>query len=170
MRFYLWIGRMLATSVLCLGCGCTTVLRGSEQTMRFQTDPSGAVVRINDQTYTTPAQVQLKRATKYRVEISKPGYRSITFDLVGEIDGMSLAGNFLLPAGNVGDIMDDHNGSNKTFYDLKIITLRMPATTDPGQAPLKVRPFKGQLLDDSEYARAVQVDDADKSQFFKGQP
>ena len=80
--------------------GCATALRGDSQKMKFETDPSGASLKIDDQQYTAPAEVSLKRKDTHRVEVSKEGYRTKVFDLKAQWDGASLPG-LILPGGSV---------------------------------------------------------------------
>jgi hypothetical protein len=90
----------LAATLALLG-GCATVVHGPYQEVRIDSDPPGATATIAPQlsergpafvdtektrTVTTPATVRLLRDNNYRVEISKPGYKIATTQIVSEYD------------------------------------------------------------------------------------
>jgi hypothetical protein len=68
--------RQLPTFVLVLtACSaCATLIRGSTQAVRLESDPPGASAFVDGQTFTTPAEVQLGRSAAHVVRFSKPGY------------------------------------------------------------------------------------------------
>jgi hypothetical protein len=148
--------------------GCATLLRGTHEKMDFATNPSGATLAIGGKTYQTPAVVDLKRKAVYPVIITMPGYRTIQFNLVSEWDGVSLVTNLIVPGGSAGMIYDRLNGSDMSFYKLTRINLE-PATR-PDDPPVVLRPFEGLLLDNVQYAQAVEFDRKDRSRFFRGEP
>jgi hypothetical protein len=153
----------------CVLCGgCATILRGTHEEMEFVTVPKDATVAIGGQTYQTPAHVDLKRKNLYPVVISKPGYCTMDFNLNPEWDGVSLVLNLIVPGGSAGLVADRIDGADMAFYPLAKIKLR-PATR-PDQPPLLLTPFQGLLLDNVEYAEAVEFDRKDRSRFFRGEP
>jgi hypothetical protein len=143
-------------------------MRGTEQTVKFDTVPTGANVAIAGQRLTTPAEISLKRKTTYSVVISKPQYRTIEFTLEPEWDGVSLVGNLIIPGGSAGFVVDTADGADKRFYELTEIDM-LPSTR-PTDSAVLLKDYKGHLLTDDQLAIAIEADRKDKSQFFRGQP
>lgn len=100
MRWQLWQATLLSGVAWCLG-GCATVVHGPYQDVRIESVPPGATVTVSplasergplflderkQQTATTPATVRLLRDNSYRIEISKPGYKIGTEQLVSSYD------------------------------------------------------------------------------------
>ncbi|MDP9172901.1 MAG: PEGA domain-containing protein [Planctomycetota bacterium] len=157
---------LLLSTALC--GGCATLVRGTHQDMKFDSVPRGAIVEVAGKTYTTPSEIDLCRRDTYPVTISKPGYRTVKFDVTPQWDGISLVGNMILPGGSIGLVYDSSNGAARSFYKLARVVL-VPAT-QPSEPPLVLNDFKGHLLTDDEFASAVQSDRRDRSQFFRGEP
>jgi hypothetical protein len=155
--------------VLCgaLG-GCATILRGTHEKMDFNTTPSGATVAVGGGTYQTPVVVDLKRRQLYPVVITKPGYRTIHFDLKPEWDGVSLVTNLIVPGGSAGMIYDRLNGADMSFH--KLTKIDMEPSTRPDEPPVLLTPFEGLLLNNVQYARAVDFERRDHTRFFRGEP
>jgi hypothetical protein len=66
---------LVAAASLALG-GCATVINGTSQDVKFQSDPGGAQVKLTGgQSCTTPCEVSLKRRTDLRADFSKTGYK-----------------------------------------------------------------------------------------------
>ncbi|MGA2583385.1 MAG: PEGA domain-containing protein [Tepidisphaeraceae bacterium] len=161
--------RWFANSLLLLACGgCCTVLRGTHQTMAFDTNPRGTVVEVDGTRYTTPVNVVLKRTKSYPITLVKAGYRMIRFDLTPEWDGVSLVGNMIMPGGSLGLVMDAADGADHNFYELAEIS--MVPSTQPSDPPLILNAFKGHLLTDEQLVVAIRADRLDRSQFFRGEP
>jgi hypothetical protein len=160
------VWNLLVCSMLC--GGCATILRGTHEEMEFVTVPPDATVAIGGHTYQTPARVDLRRKDLYPVVISKPGYCTMHFNLNPEWDGVSLVLNLIVPGGSAGLVADRIDGADLTFYPLAKIKLR-PATR-PDEPLLLLTPFQGMLLDNVEYAQAVDFDRKDHSRFFRGEP
>lgn len=149
-------------------CGCATILRGTHEKMEINTTPSEATVAIAGGTYQTPAVIDLKRKTLYPVIITKPGYRTIHFNLQPEWDGVSLVTNLIVPGGSAGMIYDRLNGADLSFH--KLTKINMEPSTRPDEPPVLLTPFDGLLLTNVQYARAVQFERNDHSRFFRGEP
>jgi hypothetical protein len=137
--------------LLSLASGCATITRGDSQKMKFETDPTGATVKVAGGTYTTPAAVELKRKEQYPVEISKAGYRTITFTLKSTWDGATL-GNIILPGGSIGAATDRASGADLKFYPLERVKLT-PATE--GSGPIELVQHRGKLVSKAEYDRII---------------
>jgi hypothetical protein len=160
----------LCLNILLCGAlgGCATILRGTHEKMDFSTNPSGASVAIGGNTYQTPAVVDLKRKAVYPVIITMPGYRTIHFDLVSEWDGVSLVANLIVPGGSAGMIYDRLNGSDHSFH--KLARINLEPSTRPDEPPVLLRPFEGLLMDNVQYAQAVEFERKDHARFFRGEP
>lgn len=138
---------LIAVLLACTS-GCATVMRGGMQKLEFNTDPAGATVRIDDQTYTTPAVVELARKQEHKVTVSRDGYRDITFVLRSTWDGASIP-SFILPGGTLWVAVDNRNGADRKFYGLPVIQLEK--ATEPSPPPLELFPYRGRLLTRSEF-------------------
>ncbi len=154
-------------SVLFCG-GCATVLRGSRQTLTFQTVPSEAQVLVDGKSYTSPAKVSLRRKEVHHIIVSREGYRTLWFAMDPEVDGVSLVGNIILPGGSVGWVIDQVDGASQTFF--KLAKIDMVPSTQPDEPPLVLNDFKGHLLTDDQLRQAVAADKLDRAQFFRGEP
>ena len=61
-------------SLMLIGCG--TIVQGTYQQIPISSNPSGARLLIDDSTYTTPAQVRLRRDEVYVATIEKDGFET----------------------------------------------------------------------------------------------
>jgi hypothetical protein len=154
-------------SVPLLG-GCATILRGTHESLRFETIPPDANINIDGKDHACPVELSLRRKDPFHVLITKPGYRTEEFDVKPQWDGISLVGNVILPGGSVGLVADHVDGADMMFYKLAII--KLVPSTEPSEPSLVLNDFKGYLLTDDELARAIDADRRDRSQFFRGQP
>jgi hypothetical protein len=161
------IALAITLSVVFCG-GCATLLRGSRQTLSFQTIPSEAEIRVDGGIYTSPADVQLLRKKVHQVIISKDGYRTLKFAIDPQWDGVSLVGNIILPGGSVGLVIDNASGADQNFF--KLAKIDLVPSTQPDEPPLVLNDFKGHLLTDAQMRQAVAADQLDRAQFFRGEP
>jgi PEGA domain len=144
-----------------MGTGCAT-LRGSDQKMRIETDPTGANLTVDSKTYTTPVDVVLKRREVHKVTVAKEGYRPITFNFASTWDGASMT-DFALPGGAALLGASVATGSDKQFNQLAKITLEK--TTQPNPTPLEVFQYRGKLLTKEEYDLVKKNEEKDRSRF-----
>ena len=101
---------LVAATSLALG-GCATVINGTSQDVKFQSDPGGAEVRLTGgQNCTTPCEVSLKRRSDLRADFAKPGYKP-AYVLIQSKTGGAMAGNLLL-GGIIGGAVDAANGAS----------------------------------------------------------
>src|ERR1051325_8256474 len=89
-----------------LGAGCASLVSGSSQKVRINSEPAGANARIEAQNVTTPGVATLKRDRNYTVYISKEGYEEQKVYLNMEMNPW-VWGNFSL----VGMIIDMSTGA-----------------------------------------------------------
>lgn len=68
------LGLMMALALIAL-TGCGTLFDGTRQEVRITSQPSGASVFVNNQSFgETPTVVRLKRSSKYTLILEMPGY------------------------------------------------------------------------------------------------
>lgn len=105
--------------IAALVTGCASIIKGSDQSVTFISDPAEARLVITDvrqekeiHVGTTPFTTSLKRGAgyfkkaKYKVIIEKPGYSKEEVALEGTPNGWYLAGNLLL-GGVIGWLIVD---------------------------------------------------------------
>ena len=128
------------------------LVRGDTQTVKFNTEPAGALVKVGNTEITTPGELKLARKDKQVVTISKQGYRSIKFDYVAQWDGSSLA-EFALPGGSVLMAADVAAGADRSFD--KLATIKLDASSDASVPPVELMQFRGRLYTEEGYKKAV---------------
>ena len=105
---------LVAAASLALG-GCATVINGTSQDVKFQSDPGGAQVKLTGgQNCTTPCEVSLKRRHDLRADFTKPGYKP-AYVLIQSKTGGAMAGNLLL-GGIIGGAVDAANGASNHLH------------------------------------------------------
>ena len=132
--------------------GCATVVRGSSQKMKIDSEPSGATLTIDGKSCTTPAEVVLKRNETHKVEVAKEGYRSKVFDLKAQWDGASLPG-MLVPGGSIYMATDRASGADLAFAELPKVKLD-PAPA--GTPPQEMIVYRKKLLTKDEYEKTLE--------------
>lgn len=102
--------------LLPLATGCATITRGTTEAWTVDSRPQGADVRLSTgEECVTPCTLKLKRKTAFSVEVSKPGYRTVTTDIVSQVAGAGaagMAGNVLV-GGIIGVGVDAASGATK---------------------------------------------------------
>jgi len=101
----------IAPALLALGAlsavGCASVVTGTTQVIRIESDPEGAVVDVDGlQIGTTPRQVKIKRGATKSVMVHKDGYEIVE---VGKKLNGWFVGNLFL--GVLPGLIDIANGS-----------------------------------------------------------
>ncbi len=95
-------------------CSCATVTRGTSETLRVESDPAGAEVRIsNGFTGVTPATFTLPRRGDVYVTYTKEGYETVNVAVTTKISGSGaagFAGNILI-GGLIGGGVDIATGA-----------------------------------------------------------
>jgi len=106
------MGGVLAASVLL--AGCATVTRGTSQTFKIDSTPTGAHVAMsNGQNCVTPCKLKLKRRPGFTATFTKEGFETQIVKVDSELHGGGAAagaGNLLL-GGVIGGLVDGSNGS-----------------------------------------------------------
>ena len=139
-----------------LSGGCATALRGKDQGMKLETDPSGAQVLIESVgegapkavTVITPAKVDLRRNLEHKLTFTKDGYHPVMVTLKGNWDGAALPG-FALPGGSLSLAADRASGADLAFYPLPKIKLT-PATTATTR-PIELFQHRTKLLNKEQH-------------------
>ena len=101
---------LVAVASLVLG-GCATVINGTSQDVKFQSDPGGATVKLTGGLgCSTPCEISLKRRTDLRADFAKPGFKPAHV-LIQSRTGGAMVGNLLL-GGFIGGAVDASNGAS----------------------------------------------------------
>jgi hypothetical protein len=149
-------GLLLVPIVAAVSGGCSTLSRGTTQTVTFQTDSADATIYVGKQTLRAPAKVELSRKQAYTVLVTAPGRQSVQFEMKPKFDGISL-GNLIYPGGSIGLLTDFLTGSDKKFAPLPTISLPHLDPSLPSQPTLVLlRQHKKQLMT-SEEIRSMQT-------------
>lgn len=146
---------ILSCAMAFLASGCATVLNGTNQPVEFQSDPSGATVKlINGQTCETPCQYQMKRGHDSMVTFTMPGYEPVDVYIQSRTGG-GVAGN-ILAGGLIGGVVDASNGASNHLYP-DPVSVRMVRAGSGGQAILLDK--KGATISTvAEYNAKVEAD------------
>lgn len=106
--------------------GCATVMNGTNIDYTTGTDPSGAdVVFLNGLKCISPCEVELRRGSDTRVDISKPGYEPVYVLVQSRLAG-STFGN-ILAGGIIGGVVDGGNGASNTLAPRPLMVRLAPA-------------------------------------------
>lgn len=82
----------LAAATLLLPA-CATITRGTSQKFNVETTPSQADVKLSTgQTCVSPCTLNLKRKSKFKVTVSKEGYKTQEAEVHGKLKGGGAAG------------------------------------------------------------------------------
>jgi hypothetical protein len=106
--------------------GCATVLNGTNIDYATETDPSGAdVVFLNGLKCTSPCELEMRRGSDTRVDITKPGYEPVYVLIQSRLAG-STFGN-IVAGGIIGGVVDGSNGASNTLSPRPLIVRLSPA-------------------------------------------
>jgi hypothetical protein len=136
-------GASLLSLVAAVSGGCSTMFRGSSQSVRFVTEPANATVVIDKTTYRAPVEVELRRADKHEVTVSAPGYQPIKFAFEGKIDAVTLS-QVALPGGSVLVGADVASGAGMSYN--KLAKIRLVPAEHPTTQPVRLYEWRGDLL------------------------
>jgi hypothetical protein len=82
--------------------GCATVIHGTRQNVRVETDPPGATASAGDQKITTPGVLNLKRKEKtLEIVVEKEGYETRRVALTRKDSGWDWLNTIGIPVGIV---------------------------------------------------------------------
>jgi hypothetical protein len=108
--------RLLLIALLPLTGACATITRGTSEAWTVTSDPSGAEVKLSTgQECITPCTLKLKRKESFTVTIHKPGYRTVTTQVISQVAGAGAAGmaGNLIVGGIIGVGVDAATGATK---------------------------------------------------------
>lgn len=137
------VGILVIAVALCAS-GCATVVRGSKDTVRIESNPSGASIHLSTgHSGVTPAMFELPRKNLITVEFEKEGFDKKTVYLypTRSKKGSIAAGGNALVGGAIGGAID---GSTGAMLDLEpnplVVTLELtpPPPTLENWSALKV--------------------------------
>ncbi len=104
-------------------------MNGTNVDYATQTDPSGAdIVFLNGLKCTSPCELELRRGSDTRIDITKPGYEPVYVLVQSRLAG-STFGN-ILAGGIVGGVVDGSNGASNTLYPRPLKVRLSPVGSD----------------------------------------
>jgi uncharacterized protein YceK len=75
--------------------GCATILKGTSQTVSFNSEPAGATVLVDGKAMgVTPVALMLKKNKYDTVTVQKKGYKSQTMPIKTRFDGIAIINIF----------------------------------------------------------------------------
>jgi hypothetical protein len=101
---------LFALPIVAIGlAGCATIIQGTTQQIGVSSQPSGAVVKVNNQPMgQTPIVLNLKRRDSHTVTIELDGYQPYNQALTRSLSGW-VAGNIIF-GGLIGLVVDAATG------------------------------------------------------------
>ena len=103
------IASILAVSLAWATTGCATIVHGNRQNVTINSEPQGALVKIDGLKGRTPFSASLARNQDYVVTIQKEGYKEEQIQINKNFSGLSIIGNILWLF--VGVIVDYASGA-----------------------------------------------------------
>jgi hypothetical protein len=151
-----WIPLSLISILLVALSACATILRGTRQGIGIASQPPGAQVIIDNQTYgVTPVAAKLTRKDNHHIVIQLEGYEPYEITLTRQASGW-VFGNILFCLGApIGIAIDAIAGG---MYTLK-----------PGEAEAQLRPNAKTATSDDETLFVVLTERADTEWLKIGQ-
>ncbi|WP_228244090.1 hypothetical protein [Porphyrobacter sp. GA68] len=129
--------RVFAAAVLAASvslAGCATVMNGTNQPVEFQSDPSGANVKlVSGLNCEAPCTFEMKRGKDSQATFTMPGYEPVSVFIQSRTGG-GVAGN-MLAGGIIGGIVDGSNGASNHLYPDPVY-VRMVRLGSGGEAVL----------------------------------
>lgn len=132
-----FIASLLGT--LLLASGCATITRGTDESVRFESEPPGARVRLsNGFSGVTPVDFTLNRKQEVAATFSLEGYSSQTVEVDTVVAGAGAAGfvgNALI-GGIIGGGIDIATGATLTHKPNPVhVVLQKEVVIPAGQPP-----------------------------------
>lgn len=135
--------------------GCATVMNGTNIDYSTQTDPSGAdIVFLNGMKCTSPCELELRRGSDTRVDITKAGYEPVYVLIQSRLAG-STFGNILL-GGGIGAAVDGGNGASNTLAPRPLIVRLAPVGS--GQPAMLIDKDGKDVMSVAQHNDKVRVD------------
>ncbi len=154
------LGVVVAAFAVSGAVGCATIINGTTQPIAITSTPNGARVMIDggDNSYTTPANVELARGRDHLLTFSKTGYQEQTFTIKHSMSAV-VAGN-ILAGGLIGWGVDAADGAQDKLTPETVQITLDPKPADGSQSNLggelrKLRDvYNKGLITQSEYDAA----------------
>ena len=125
----------LAITAMLLVGACSSIVHESQQTITINTNPQGALLKIDGRAFTTPAAVMLKGKPEYYFTVEKPGYKMAAGKVDGNFRVMStVVGNIFNLSGILGFAVD-YWGTQTAFELQKDNTITMEPMPLPPMDP-----------------------------------
>jgi hypothetical protein len=109
---------------------CASVVNGTNQTVRFESNPPAATARVGGASVVTPGELSLARKNTYDVQFEKPGYLPARSHIGQDTSGW-LWGNLII-GGLMGVLVDTSSGA---AYNLTPETVSVVLVPEPGVGP-----------------------------------
>ena len=117
-----------------LSVGCSTITRGTKDTLVVNSEPLGAYVTLSTGLNgKTPCSFKVSRKGGFVVKIEKEGYETVEIQVEGQISGAGaagMAGNVLL-GGIIGAGVDAATGATKNLKPNPIDVKLVPIQEEP---------------------------------------
>ena len=120
-------------AAMCMLAGCASIVHGTSEKVRLDSDPGGAEVVIDDTRHVnTPAVVSLSRKTDHKLKFHKPGYQDDIETLTSSVSAW-VFGN-LVSGGLVGAAIDVSDGAARKLSSDQVSASLKPITPRTGTA------------------------------------
>jgi hypothetical protein len=129
--------KILAGVLVLILTSCATVVRGTKQSVRIESNPAGAAIHLSTGVDGwTPATVVLPRKDPVVVEFKKEGYesRSVTLVPMRSRNGAIANGGNALVGGIIGGAIDGSTGATLDLEPNPLIVTLRPIHTPPSVA------------------------------------
>lgn len=120
---------LFLTPVLLLTSGCATIVEGNDQTILFNTDPSGATCSITREgqslysNFTTPTSLQIEKDKDYlTITCEKEGYEKKVINADSDFEGWTF-GNIIF-GGIIGIGVDAASGAMNEYPSQIVVPLQ----------------------------------------------
>ncbi len=100
---------LIAVGLLATCSGCATMMSGTTERIRIESEPPGAQVTVDGKTYTTPVDVTLPRGRSHEVAFELPAHEPARRTIRQETNGWTW-GNVLI-GGVIGVVVDEASGA-----------------------------------------------------------
>lgn len=129
-------GLLFLTAFVITAAGCSTIVNGRNESVTFQSTPSGANVAINGAVIgVTPLTTMLPKKSGQTLTMSKPGYKTFSTSMTTTVNGWFF-GNIVL-GGLLGSTTDAATGSMYEYSPKQFLVSLEPDTTSKVDAPVE---------------------------------
>jgi hypothetical protein len=123
--------------------GCASLVHGTKQFVKIDTNPSGATISHGGETLQTPVSIELDRGSDHVITISKPGFKEEKIKITRVLSKASAA-SIILPGGFICMGIDALSGA---IWDLEPDTLTiMMKETDHDEWKYSHLPLLGPIF------------------------